>query len=130
MKYREFEGGWGFYTKLAAYGWMAIPKKYTVILTIPGHTHFTIYNSNNKPWIKNVNFISAMWSPFMVIWYVMLLILSIAYLLLFEFHHIGLITHGYTTDGLTKVSGWVSGVLSIIGIIAIILYFTSHLKFV
>jgi len=128
MKYKEWEGNWGFYTRLVTYGWVAKAKKYTIILSVPGHNHFSIYNSGKKPWIRNVNFLSVIWSPFLAVLYTIMLIVSIIYLLFFEFHHLGLIDP--TTDSLTKISGWISIIISIIGVIAMILYFTSHLRFV
>jgi hypothetical protein len=114
-----------FETRLARYGKVVQSGRYKLELTLPlekfvGYFPITIYFSKRKPKFHDLYVLGALWFPFYCLLYLCLPVIFIGYTLIqilcaFFYNYL----HD-SDDILLRISGYISLILSIIGIISII----------
>ena len=115
-------------TLLARYGKIIDNGKYKLELLIPFSDWMviTIYCSKKKPKIRNLYLLSILWFPFcLTLLSIIAAIILVVFILQipFGFFYTCLFRKSFINDWFDTLCGYVSLVLSIIGIISIIKYF-------
>lgn len=110
----------GFTTSLASYG--KLRGNYMLQLVSPiFKTHLTIYKGKSKPLFRNL-YITAIPSVVYSLVFSFAAPFIISYMLLTAFYEQCLFRESFINESYHKLSGYVSLVLSVIGLISIILW--------
>lgn len=120
-----------FETLLVRYGKIVPSGQYKLELILPlekwlGYNQITIYNFKTKPKFHNLYIIGVLWFPFYLLTLVLvpfIMFIFISSAIIFSFYTHCLFQKSFITEWYEKASGYLSLVLSIIGLISIIKFF-------
>lgn len=120
-----------FATFLVRYGKITQTGIYKIEVSLPlkkwlGYHKINIYIGKTKPKFHNLYIIGALWFPFytlLLLLVPLLMTIFFIFTILFSFYYNCLFRKSFITDWLDTLSGYISLILSIIGVIALIRFF-------